>query len=42
MVEAAERGELVLGGCCIAEGLPTRQCRACGATFGSLRVGRLR
>ncbi len=40
--EAAERGELVLGGCCIAAGLPTRQCRACGATFGSLRAGRLR
>jgi len=28
--EEAERGEVVLGGCCIDGGAPDRVCRACG------------
>ncbi len=32
-VEAAERGEFVLGGCCISDISPTRHCKACGQEF---------
>ena len=32
--KAAERGEFVLGGCCISDISPTRQCKACGQEFG--------
>jgi hypothetical protein len=28
-LEAAERGEFVLGGCCIFDGQATRRCTAC-------------
>ena len=27
---AADRGEIVLGGCCIAGGEPRKRCKACG------------
>ncbi len=30
MAEAAERGEVVLGGCCIDDDSPERQCIGCG------------
>ena len=30
MAEAAERGEVVLGGCCIDENSPERHCLECG------------
>lgn len=32
--EASERGELVLGGCCISNISPTRHCKECGQEFG--------
>jgi len=32
--EAAERGELVLGGCLVSDMNPTRHCKACGKDFG--------
>jgi len=35
MFEAAERGELVLGGCSIFDGQPTQQCSQCGEAFGT-------
>lgn len=28
--EAAERGELALGGCCVGDNDPDRTCKACG------------
>lgn len=31
--KAAERGEIVLGGCCIAKNSPTMQCKDCGKEF---------
>lgn len=31
MCEAAERGEIELGGCTVFYGQPTRRCRSCGA-----------
>ena len=34
LAEAAERGELVLGGCCITGDDPRWHCNACGADFG--------
>lgn len=34
MFEASERGEIVLGGCCLPEGaVPQWRCRVCGAEF---------
>jgi hypothetical protein len=33
MIEAAERGEVFLGGCCIMGNDPTRHCRACDHDF---------
>jgi hypothetical protein len=32
--EAAERGEIVLGGCCVSDTNPTRHCKDCGQGFG--------
>ncbi|MFT8348850.1 hypothetical protein [Clostridium saccharoperbutylacetonicum] len=32
--EAAERGEIALGGCLISEVSPKRYCKACGEDFG--------
>ncbi len=32
--QAAERGEFVLGGCCVSEEDPDRACKACGRKFG--------
>ena len=32
---AAERGEVILGGCQVGSGDPTHHCRACGQAFGS-------
>lgn len=32
--ESAERGEFVLGGCCVSDISPTRHCKACGQDFG--------
>lgn len=34
MFEAAERGEIDLGGCMIFDDNPTHRCRACNTTFG--------
>ena len=34
----ADRGELVLGGCCVSDGDPTWHCFACGAAFGHYRL----
>ena len=33
--EAAERGEFVLGGCCISGNDPSRHCKVCGQEFGN-------
>lgn len=32
--ELVERREIVLGGCCVSDNDPTRQCKACGQDFG--------
>lgn len=32
--EAAERGEVLLGGCMVWDGRPSSQCSQCGAEFG--------
>ena len=34
----ADRGEIVLGGCCVADGDPMWHCTACGADFGYYRA----
>lgn len=36
MFEAAERGEIELGGCCVDEELPMFRCATCGRTVGRL------
>jgi len=36
--EAAERGELVLGGCLVSNMNPTRHCKVCGQDFGSRKM----
>ncbi|MDA9293091.1 hypothetical protein N9Q18_01280 [bacterium] len=41
MFEAAERGEIVLGGCTIDAGNPTRRCPCGAATSGSLPIDEL-
>lgn len=33
MFEAAERGEIELGGCCVTDDDPQRLCKACGERF---------
>ncbi len=33
MMEEAQRGEVILGGCCVIEDQPNQECRACGAQF---------
>lgn len=33
LFEAAERGEVALGGCCIDDELPERQCLLCNHTW---------
>ena len=38
----AAAGRVVLGGCRVHEGLPTRQCRACGHQWGRWREPRRR
>lgn len=38
MFEAAERGEILLGGCVLFEGRPTSRCPECGAGIGSLSL----
>lgn len=35
MFEAAERGEVLLGGCVVFEGQPTGRCGGCGAAVES-------
>ena len=37
LFEAAERGEVALGGCCVQEDEPNRQCRACGHEWNTRR-----
>ncbi|GAB4584097.1 hypothetical protein Ntsu_19290 [Nocardia sp. IFM 10818] len=32
----ADRGEIVLGGCCIGPGSPKWACTSCGARFGDI------
>ncbi len=34
----ADRGELVLGACCVSDGDPTWHCFACGADFGHYKL----
>lgn len=36
MWEAAEQGDIVLGGCCVSPGQPLWSCRHCGAERGGL------
>ena len=38
MAPQADRGEFVLGGCCVSDGDPTWHCFACGADFGHYRL----
>ncbi len=37
LMEAAGRGEVVLGGCCIAANQPNHKCSACGEAFADDR-----
>jgi hypothetical protein len=32
-MEAAEQGKIALGGCCVSDHDPQKQCKACGAQF---------
>lgn len=34
--QSAERGEFVLGGCCVSDNDPKRHCKACGQDFGGI------
>ena len=34
MIQAEERGEIMLGGCTMDPGMPTGVCRDCGQTWG--------
>lgn len=36
--EASERGEVVLGGCMVYDGRPTRRCPACGESHAPARA----
>lgn len=36
--QAAERGELVLGGCVVSDDSPSRTCTTCGHAFGRVRL----
>jgi hypothetical protein len=38
MWEAEQRGEIVLGGCCVDPGMPTEMCRECGQTWGRISL----
>lgn len=33
MMDAAEKGKIELGGCCISDDDPQKQCKACGTQF---------
>jgi hypothetical protein len=33
MMEAAEQGKIALGGCCVGDRDPLKQCKACGEEF---------
>lgn len=35
MIEAERRGEVVLGGCVVWDGQPTRRCPTCGSDAGA-------
>jgi hypothetical protein len=37
-MEAAERGEIELGGCCVTADDPQKHCKACGERFDRPRV----
>jgi hypothetical protein len=37
--EAADRGEIEIGGCVVTEDSPARRCKACGHAFGVLHAG---
>lgn len=43
MMEAANQGRIALGGCCVGERDPQKQCNACGSQFDLIppRVSRL-
>lgn len=38
MIDAFERGEIVLGGCVVESGMPMWSCPACGHESGNLRM----
>jgi hypothetical protein len=40
LADAADRGELFLGGCCISDDSPTHRCPRCGAESGTLALRR--
>jgi hypothetical protein len=33
MMDAAEKGKIELGGCCVTDRDPQKQCKACGEQF---------
>jgi hypothetical protein len=35
---ASERGELLLGGCCVEDGMPEWHCSSCDFLFGELKL----
>lgn len=39
LMEAASRGDIVLGGCCLTEEAPERECTACGHQWNIRRRG---
>lgn len=38
MMDAAERGEIALGGCCVSDNDPKHRCKECGREWGRPRV----
>ena len=40
--EAVERGEIVLGGCCISDNNLTTHCKTCGQDFGGAKLENLK
>lgn len=36
LIEASQRGEIQLGGCCVSDDLPMFVCERCGRTAGRL------
>jgi hypothetical protein len=38
MMDAAKKGKIALGGCCVGDRDPQKQCKACGTEFDFRRL----